>query len=232
MKEMWVKLNSKFEAMSKRERLLVAAAILFVIASLADTFLLTPMISRQKMASEQLRQQQVKLSAVQSQIAALMQASSLNANSPQRIQLNQIRQDIATGNAFLKSSREKLVQPEKMAGHIRQLLNRNNSLQLVLLQTLPVTPLLDGAGEVDKDADYAAQTAATATTQEQLVYKHGIQLTLRGSYLELMQYVNALEKLPQQMYWGKAQMSVVEYPVTDLTLTLYTLSLDKTWLQI
>ena len=35
------------------------------------------------------------------------------------------------------------------------------------------------------------------------VFKHGVQLTLRGNYLDLLQYVKALESLPQQMYLGQ-----------------------------
>lgn len=232
MKQMWEKINLKLEAMSKRERLLVFATLLVLIASLTDSFMLTPLFNRQKLVRDQLQQQQEKINLVQSQIAAIMQANSPNQNSPQRTQLNRIRQDIADGNVYLQSSREKLVQPEKMAEHLRQLLSRNSRLQLVSLQTLPVTPLLEQAAENGNEQGKLAQTAAIAVTQEQQVFKHGVQLTLRGSYLELLQYVSALEKLPQQMYWAKAQMSVLQHPSAELTLTLYTLSLDKTWLQI
>jgi len=55
---------------------------------------------------------------------------------------------------------------------------------------------------------------------------------VRGSYADLLQYLAALEKLPTQMFWSMAKMNVVKYPEAELTLTLYTLSLDETWLQI
>lgn len=232
MKQMWEKINLKLAAMSKRERLLVFATLIVLIAYLTDSLLLTPLFNKQKLVRVQLQQQQEALNLVQSQIAAIMQANSPNQNSPQRTQLNRIRQDIAEGNAYLQSSREKLVQPEKMAEHLRQLLSRNFRLQIVSLQTLPVTPLLDDAAENSKEQGKLTQSVATPVTQEQQVFKHGVQLTLRGNYLELMQYVSALEKLPQQMYWAKAQMRVLQHPSAELTLTLYTLSLDKAWLQI
>jgi len=57
-------------------------------------------------------------------------------------------------------------------------------------------------------------------------------MTVRGSYADLLQYLTALEKLPTQMFWGMAKMQVVQYPEAELTLTLYTLSLEKTWLQV
>ncbi len=64
------------------------------------------------------------------------------------------------------------------------------------------------------------------------MYKHGVQITVRGSYADLVQYLTALEKLPTRMFWGTAKMKVVQHPTVELTLTLYTLSLDKTWLQV
>lgn len=232
MKQLWEQINAKLGAMSRRERMLVFVTLLVLLASLADTFVLTPLFNKQKMVREQLQQQQEKINTVQSQIAAIMQASSPDASSPQRRQLSRIRQDIAEGSAFLQSSRDKLVQPENMAAHLRQLLNRNIQLQLVALQTLPVTPLLEQPVETGAEQAGVEKKAIAGGTQEQQVFKHGVQLTLRGNYLDLMQYVSALEKLPQQMFWAKAQMSVVKYPSVELTLTLYTLSLDKTWLQI
>ena len=33
-------------------------------------------------------------------------------------------------------------------------------------------------------------------------------------------------------FWGEASLTVEQYPDAVLTLTLYTLSLDKIWLQV
>jgi MSHA biogenesis protein MshJ len=59
-----------------------------------------------------------------------------------------------------------------------------------------------------------------------------VEITVHGNYLDMLSYLVALEHLPSQMFWGKAQMNVIQYPVAELTLTVYTLSLDKTWLLI
>ena len=223
MKQQWEMISAKLEAMSLRERVFIFAALAALLLAIINMLLLEPLFARQKALRSQLAQQQQLISAVQSQIAAMQQENSADATSPQRNQIKQLKQEIAEGNAFLQSSRERLVQPEKMAAYFRQLLNKNNRLQLVALQTLPVTPLIE-----QPDVSGNAPTAS----QEKQVFKHGVQLTLRGNYLDLLQYLSALEKLPQQMYWARAKMNVVEYPASELTLTLYTLSLDKTWLQI
>lgn len=222
MKQQWENISAKLEAMSLRERALIFAAVAVLLLSLFNMLLLEPMFAKQKAMRSEIAQQQKLMAAVQMQIAAMQQD-----NSPQTNRLNQLKQELAEGKAYLQSSRERLVQPERMAQHIKDLLNKNRSLNLVSLQTMPVSPLLDTPPDTGNE-----QGLATGAQAENTVFKHGVQITLRGNYLELLQYLTALEKLPQQMYWAKAQMSVAQYPTAELTLILYTLSLDKTWLQI
>jgi MSHA biogenesis protein MshJ len=228
IRQQWEKIGVRVDAMTLRERALIFAAVAFLLVSLVNVFLLEPMLLKQKNLSGQVVQQQEKMKEMQAQIDAIQQARSAQDSSLQRKEINRIRQELAKGDAYLNSSRERLVPPENMADLLRQVLSRNANLQLVALQTLPVTPLLDKA---DGQTDTAAG-AAPAVVLEKQVYKHGVELTVRGNYLDLLQYLTALERLPTQMFWGKVKMDVVKYPAAELTLTLYTLSLDKTWLQV
>lgn len=232
MKQYWDKLSSKVDAMSKRERVLIFASLTVLVLSLVDTFMLEPVFMSQKELRVQLVQQTASLAELQAQVITVVQENSPNSNSPLRIQLNRVKKELGEGKAFLQSNRDHLVQPEKMAAHLRQLLNRNGRLQLVSLQTMAVTPLIEEAvmSTIGQVVNPEIQQPVSVTSKQ--VFKHGVQLTLRGSYLDLLNYLTELERLPQQMYWAKAEMQVVKYPVTELTLVLYTLSLDKTWLQI
>jgi MSHA biogenesis protein MshJ len=223
MQERIDKIVARIDGLSLRERVLVFAAAAFVVVSLIDSLVLEPLLVKQKNLSAQVVQQQEKMKEVQAQIDALVQARQANANSPQRERIRVLRQQIAEGDAYLKSRRDKLVPPEKMAKLLEQVLNRNGRLQLVSLNTLPVGLL------IEPSADAAA---ANMTGTEKQIYKHGVKITVRGSYADLMQYMTELERLPTQMFWGVAKLDVVQHPTAELTLTLYTLSLDKTWLQV
>ena len=99
---------------------------------------------------------------------------------------------------------------------------QNRLLKLVNLKTLPVSTLL---------GDQNATGAATGGGGFAL-YKHGVEMEVQGSYLELLGYLSQLEKSPWRMFWSRVKMDVKEYPKVRLTLTLYTLSMDKTWLSI
>jgi MSHA biogenesis protein MshJ len=223
MKEQIGKVVAKVDGMSVRERALIFAAAAFLLVSLINSLFLDPLLDKQKKLSAQVVQQQEKMKETQAQIAALLQAKQADANSPQRERIRVLRKQIADGDAYLKDRRDKLVPPEKMAELLEQVLNKNGRLKLVALNTLPVSLLIEPAGDA---------AAVQVTGLEKQIYKHGVKITVRGSYADLLQYLTALEKLPTQMYWGVAKMDVVQHPTAELTLTLYTLSLDKTWLQV
>lgn len=223
MKEQIDKIVAKVDALSLRERAMIFAASAFLLVSSIDSLFLKPLLMQQKKISEQVVQQQEKMKEIQSQLTGLLQAKQADASSPKRERIRVLRQQIGDGAAYLKETQGKLVPPEKMAALLEQVLNKNEHLQLVALNTLPVTLF------IEPSADAAAAQMAGQTLQ---MYKHGVQITVRGSYAELITYLTALEHLPTQMFWGVAKMNVVEHPVVELTLTLYTLSLDKTWLQV
>ena len=64
------------------------------------------------------------------------------------------------------------------------------------------------------------------------LYRHGVELTLEGSYPDLLAYLQALEALPQHLLWGGLTLSTDQYPKTVITLRLYTISRDRHWLEI
>lgn len=128
---------------------------------------------------------------------------------------------------YLQSRRDRLIEPGRMAGLLEQMLNRNAKLQLVELKTLPPSPLVE-----KPQAPAADPTAAQKPEMQKQIFKHGIQITVRGGYLDMLRYLAALEEMPAQMFWGEISLNVDKHPDAVLTLTLYTLSLDKTWLTV
>jgi MSHA biogenesis protein MshJ len=42
----------------------------------------------------------------------------------------------------------------------------------------------------------------------------------------------ALESMPTQLFWGRAQLEAETWPASRLTLHLHTLSLDAKWMKL
>jgi MSHA biogenesis protein MshJ len=224
MKHYWELASTTIDDLSLRERAMIFAAAAFVVIALMDVVLLDPLLARQKILSLQVVQQQEKMKELQAQMQDLLQARSADEHSPLRDRLAQLKGQLQEQDNYLQSRRDRLVEPDKMADLLRQVLNKNGRLQLVELKTLPVSLLIEKS-PTENDAVQSANG-------KNQIFKHGVQITVRGGYLDLLRYLTALEKMPAQMFWGEASLSVEKYPDSVFTLTVYTLSLGKTWMTL
>jgi MSHA biogenesis protein MshJ len=63
------------------------------------------------------------------------------------------------------------------------------------------------------------------------VWKHGVEIRLKGSYVDLGAYLSELERLPQRLIWGEIRLQA-DYPNSEILLRIYTYSLDQAWLKL
>ena len=223
MKLRWQDIAAKIDVMSLRERGMIFGMAALAVVTLVNTFMLDPLLARQKAMSQRATQEQAQIADLQLQIQALADAHAADPDAPARARLKALRQEFAQLAEQLQDMQKGLVPPDKMTQLLHNILKRQSRLQLVALKTLPTTGL--SGGKPNPDAPQAANA-------ENLVYLHGVEMTVEGSYADMLNYLAQLEQLPWQMFWGKVSLDVKEHPVATLTLTLYTLSLDKTWLRV
>lgn len=233
MKQRWQRLAAKLNTRNPRERALISIMVLAVVASLLNALVLTPLLAKKKKTMQEVAAQQEQIQTLRSQIQVTMSGGKIDPDAPTRIQLAGLEQKLAQSHGALQNVQQSLVPPDKMGRLLGDVLAQNRGLKLVSLKTLPVGSVLDVPANAP-GAKPATQekTAEMPQASGPAIYKHGVEIAVSGSYAELTQYLDALEKLPWRMYWGKAEMRVEEYPRVTLTITLYTLSMDKTWLSV
>jgi MSHA biogenesis protein MshJ len=243
--QQWIKLSTKLDAMTLRERAMVFAAIVAGILFLLYTMSVEPLLNKQKMLRMQVKQQQNQISGIDMEIAAIAQGFVVDPDADARARLQALRRDIDTTSAGLMAVQKGLVAPDKIAPLLEHLLRGNGKLKLMSMKTLPVTGLNEAAlpanpapaGQAANQPAAAAAAAPNAPATpvakpRELLYRHGVEIVLQGSYLDMVTYMDALESLPVQLFWGKARLDAQQYPNSRLTLTLYTLSLDQKWMKL
>lgn len=223
LKQQWQRVSDKADAMSLRERVMVFLMLAAVLGVLLNAVLLDPLVAGQKKHSRDIVERQAQIADIQARTQVLASAAQADPDAANRERLKALKQKLEQSDKALNDVQQGLVPPERMARLLEDILERNRGLRLVSLKTLPAGALLGApvAGAGDKSAATAGQ-----------VYRHGIQITVEGNYAELSQYLAELEKLPWRMFWSQADMRVDEYPKVVLTLTVYTLSLDQSWLAV
>jgi MSHA biogenesis protein MshJ len=221
MKERILILRARIDALSLRERGLVCLAACALLAFLGHALVLAPIDAAQQALRGQIAQQRTEMAAIDEAITGRVQAFQHDPDAQARMRLNALRQEMGQLGDQLLAIEHGLVPPERMGPLVDGILRANGRLKLVSMRTLPAEPL---AGP--------EATAPSAPAAAPLLYRHGIEVTVRGNYLDMVDYMSALDAMPTRMFWGRAQLDVEEYPAARLTLTLHTLSLDRQWMKL
>ncbi|MES2075462.1 MAG: type II secretion system protein GspM [Pseudomonadota bacterium] len=249
MKPQWLKLTTRLDAMSLRERAMVFAGSAAAIVFLVYMMLLDPLLARQKALLAQIKQQQNQIAGIDLEITGKVAAFGVDPDEAVRARLLQAGQQSDQASAALRTLQKGLVAPERIAPLLEHLLRGNGKLQLLSLSTLPVSGISEiGAGlgvgtpaaaapvvdavQLAAAVGAAKPPAPAPAKPPELLYRHGVEVVLQGGYVDMVNYMAALEALPSQLFWGKAKLDAGDYPNARLTLTLYTLSLDKKWISI
>jgi MSHA biogenesis protein MshJ len=181
-----------------------------------------------------LAQQQTEEEQLRAQVMALAVQSG-DPDAGNRVQLEQLRAQLAVTERNLKAFDRTLVAPSQAPALLHTLLARHRGLSLVSLTTLAPLPLIDTAVKKpvkDGEKPATAKEEAAPPMPGGNIYKHGIEIKLAGSYHDLLAYVAELEASPQKLLWGGMSLAAKSHPLNELTLTVYTLSLDATWLVV
>jgi len=227
VKEEWLKLSARFDALTLRERVLVLAGLVVGVALLFDYLALQPLAARKLRLERQIVEARNSMKVAEALLAG--QVPLTDPDDVRRSYRNALRQQLVDLDKSMQELQSGLVPPERMAKLLEEMLARGRGLQILSLRTLTVqryeTPALAPNGKAPN------KTAKPAPKDpERTVFQHSFEITLQGSYIELHDYLTQLEKLPWQMFWGRINVSTEQYPRLRATLTVQTLSLNKAWL--
>ena len=222
----------RVDAMSLRERLMIFVMLAVVLVAVVMTLAIDPLSKKQKLLTQTLTQTQAQTQAAEAQMQALAEASKRDPDLSNRLRLAALETKRKNAYTALASVQQGLVAPDKMTELLRDLLGRNPRLSLISIKTLAPRALTDAAKPTEPTLKSDAKSPEKSPTKDLGLYKHGVEISVEGSYADLVAYLVDLEQLPWRMYWGSVNLSAQTYPISRLTLTVYTLSLDKTWLSV
>lgn len=224
-----------FDALSLRERVMLfgagVAAVLFVFYFMV----FGPLWTKRAALEASIAQKQSLVTATNKEIELVMLAHASDPDRDARARLTAVQAETATLKQALRQQQHGLVAPERMVTLLAHLLRQHAGLRVLSLKTLPSGTV--GEAKTAPGSDAAAKAAAPVQAQAvkppaALLHRHGVEVVLQGSYADMVDYMQALQAMPTRVFWGKAQLAAESYPVATLTLTLYTLSMDDTWIAL
>ncbi len=217
-------LAERLDAMSLRERALIFAFAVFALLMLAWWLVTGPLVARAEHETRELSEQRELVGKLQEQVRTLAAQSSVDANVPLRRRIEELKRELGANDATMRERQARVIAPERITGLLGELLAHHRKLELVDLKSMPPV-LLTGAAP--RSSGDSAKSAAGP-----VVYRHGVEVTVRGGYQELVAYLTELEALPYQLYWGRLEIATQAYPMITMKLNVHTLGLERAWLTV
>lgn len=238
MSEAWKKLNARVAGLSMRERAMVFFGLVAVMFMLADAVYFDPARARQKRAAQAEANDLSQIAQLQLQLLEMARAKALDPDVANLKRAAEIKANVAVLEQKIRAQSAQLIEPSRMADVLKRLLVERPGVTLVGVKSIPQQVINLGAGGAEPVAPTAANrpvaapSAEAAAAQQAVLYRNGLQLVLRGGFLDLLAYLRDVEKLPVQIYWDKLELSVLDYPVSQMTLVVNTIGIDPAWMKI
>lgn len=217
-------LRGRYESFLVRERLLLLAAVVAVIYLLWDFIAIQPFSDE----LQRLQAQEEKLlKEIQTTGAELTVFTNLASKDPAATleqEVTALRRRLTEIDAQLAELSVGLIPSDQLPAMLHDVLKSQKNLQLVQLRTLPPEQV---ALVPQEDKDTSAGDQPAPSSQEIELYRHGVELRLRGGYRALNDYLVTLENNAWKFYWENLYYEVIVYPEAETTLKVFTLSGDR-----
>ena len=206
---------NRIDAMSLRERALIFITLLVALYFLAVNVLFGPLNAERERLQQQVNQKRQETQALEVQVQALV-GSGEHPDAARRKKLEALQENLKAMDSELVRVTSGLVTPQEMARLVEQMLLKNRGLQVMKVESIPATPLLN--------------VVENAVNPGPMVYKHGMNIEIKGGYLDILRYLQSLETLPWKVFWGKVTLKTEKYPDSRASVLIYTLSTREAWI--
>ena len=213
-------LFEKFDVLNERERISIILLLVVAITMIFIELLISPLNQQYKIIDKQIISLKATTAQIKGQTVVLKSKKSLDPDFQEKQKLKLLNEQISNLNVLLKEKMLGLIEPKQMAKVLEVVLAQNTDLKLQKVESLGAVPLTpDKVGEGD-------------TAESLGVYRHGLKIEFKGSYLSTLSYLKALDELPWNFYWDVLELNVDKYPTSSIVITVHTLSFHKGWIGV
>ncbi|TMI43560.1 MAG: hypothetical protein E6H41_02810 [Betaproteobacteria bacterium] len=220
----WKSWIARIDDMNLRERAMLFGSVALVVVVTAHVTLIDRALVNQKRLTERVTRDQSQLKSVRDQLQLIVKEQQPQGRHPDELAIAELELKIKETEKTLAARQRGFIAPEELPVLLRQMLGRSRQIKLESLRLLPSTPLpTPGTAGSTPGRPEGSQGSSE-------VFRHGVEVSLRGSYFDLVQYLTELESLPAPLLWGRVELQVEQYPEVRLTLVVRTLSTQRSLL--
>ena len=204
-------IRDKVDALSSRERVIIAVTIIAVIFGIYNQFVLDPFLKHRKELQQQLSAIGPEMEVMQQSMESLIKRQANDPNVSLRKAIERKSQEIDGLERIIKSETKRLIDPQKMPKILGYLLSRQSALKINSVKSASGEPIYF-------DAERKKPSG---------LFKHDLTMSLEGTYYQVQSYLKNIEEMAEQVYWDDMTFVSKKYPIGVLNLNVHTLSTSK-----
>lgn len=228
----WQQYSEKFQQLTAREQYIIIGASLFLTVYLIFTFSIGGDLASIKRLKQDVRNLSAENASTQNSIVLFEEALQSDPNQAVNKQIEQQKDKLAQVDEQLLALTSDLINPIQMRKALVEILSLEQNVSLVSFEVLAPKAMYSSNKAETSEQAQENEVEPKATAQEVGLYRHGIQLTLKGRYQALQDYLKRLEQLEWKFFWQDFELNVVEYPNNELSVTIYSLSTKRDFIGV
>jgi MSHA biogenesis protein MshJ len=205
----------RFESLSLRERVLVAASVVATVWMLWDWTLHQALERKVVAARGDVASLQQRIVTEQDVAERLRQRMEDDPNRALAAESRELSQQIAAVDERLETIVGGFVEPSMMPVLLEDVVRHHHGVTLQRVASLPVEPIRQDSGDVVSG-----------------LFRHAMRVELHGGYFAVRDYLDELEKAPWRFAWRSLDYRVDAYPQATVVLEVETMSREKNWLGV
>ena len=203
MKALWLRLASRVNSMTLRERFLLFICVVAVLGGVTHFLFISPLLEQQRVLVEKIDKKSSEMDMLRDETNMEMRKRSRDYTTDLSARALKAQADIDLVEQEIAALTIKGGASGEISTILKRVLRRSD--KIALIRVVPV----------------GTELSATPQVGARPMGRGGVDITLSGNYLDLMAYMAQLEKDLPQARWGALVLKAEPMPV-QLTIRLLT----------
>ena len=223
-------LAQRFNERNQRERLIILVATVILLYTAWDYLFFQPLSKQLEQTESAFDTQKDERSKTQTVISKLQVNRAGDTVKKLKQEIHQLEKQVASATESIELFSTSFIASNEMVDVLKNLLTKETGLTLLTLKNIPIQANSLTAKQIP--AEQQSNNPQSDDPEALKTYKHTFVMELNGSYLNTLNYLQAIEELPWRISLDSVTYSNQPSTPGLIRIQLHTISLSEGWVRV
>ena len=227
-------LPQRFNGRNQRERLIILVATIVLLYTAWDYLLYQPLTTQLQQTESAFATQKDDRLKTQSIVSKLHVSQSADTIKKLKQEIHQLEKQVTSASKSIELFSTSFIASNEMVDVLKNLLTKETGLTLLKLENIPIqaNSLTAKQTPAGQQAEQQSGHSSSDDPEALKTYKHTFVMELSGSYLNALNYLQAIENLPWRIAFDSVTYSNQPSTPGLIRIQLHTISLSEGWVRV